>query len=91
MSINGNKFKCSHQKIIKALCTYVPQSDILCPTQTVEVCTSTKLLCDNVATIYVSAVYLGSTSVLCQAEITPPISRKAKEENQLSDSRLASR
>eukprot|EP01084_Bolivina_argentea_P032701 60542_1 len=36
LAINGKKFKCADQKIIKSLCTYVPQSDILCPTQTVE-------------------------------------------------------
>eukprot|EP01084_Bolivina_argentea_P304640 526163_1 len=36
LAINGCKFKCSEQDIIKSICTYVPQSDILCPTQTVE-------------------------------------------------------
>jgi len=36
MAINGKTFACSKQNIIKSMCTYVPQSDILCPTQTVE-------------------------------------------------------
>eukprot|EP01084_Bolivina_argentea_P139338 245143_1 len=36
IAINGNKFKCWDQKLIKSICTYVPQSDVLCPTQTVE-------------------------------------------------------
>eukprot|EP01083_Nonionella_stella_P105789 304501_1 len=36
LAINDRKFKCSQQDIIKSICTYVPQSDVLCPTQTVE-------------------------------------------------------
>ena len=36
MAINGKTFACAKQKIIKSMCTFVPQSDILCATQTVE-------------------------------------------------------
>eukprot|EP01083_Nonionella_stella_P266662 901778_1 len=36
LSINDTQFKCTNQSIIKSLCSFVPQSDILCPTQTVK-------------------------------------------------------
>eukprot|EP01084_Bolivina_argentea_P139337 245142_1 len=36
LAINHKQFKCSNQTLIKSLCTFVPQSDELCPTQTVE-------------------------------------------------------
>ena len=36
LGIGGHKFAAKDQNIIRAVCTYVPQSDILCPTQTVE-------------------------------------------------------
>eukprot|EP01084_Bolivina_argentea_P030262 56104_1 len=36
LAINNRQFECSNQKIIKDLCTFVPQSDCLCATQTVE-------------------------------------------------------
>ena len=34
--INGKKFKIKKQQIIRSVCTFVPQTDILCATQTVE-------------------------------------------------------
>ena len=34
--MNGYKFNVKNQKLIRSLCTYVPQTDVLCPTQTVE-------------------------------------------------------
>eukprot|EP01084_Bolivina_argentea_P204188 348661_1 len=34
--INGNKINVQQQKIIKSLNAYIPQTDILCPTQTVK-------------------------------------------------------
>ena len=34
--VNDKYFSVRNQKIIKALCTFLPQSGILCPTQTVE-------------------------------------------------------
>ena len=36
LAINGNRFKVANQSLMKAVCTFVPQSDVLCPTQTVE-------------------------------------------------------
>eukprot|EP01083_Nonionella_stella_P018385 51240_1 len=36
LAINGHQFECSNQDIITSVCAYVPQSDILCPSQTVE-------------------------------------------------------
>ena len=36
LAVNGHKFKVQNQKLIRSLCTYVPQSDVLCPTQTVQ-------------------------------------------------------
>eukprot|EP01084_Bolivina_argentea_P317280 550098_1 len=36
LSINNTQFKCTNQSIMKSLCSFVPQSDILCPTQTVR-------------------------------------------------------
>eukprot|EP01084_Bolivina_argentea_P132046 233007_1 len=35
-AINHKQFDCSEQSIIKSLCCFVPQSDILCSTQTVN-------------------------------------------------------
>eukprot|EP01083_Nonionella_stella_P065282 170916_1 len=34
--VNNKKIKCCDQKTIKSICTFVPQSDILCATQTVH-------------------------------------------------------
>ena len=36
LAVNGYKFKVTKQELIRSLCTFVPQSDVLCPTQTVE-------------------------------------------------------
>ena len=36
LGLGGFKFPARDQDIIRSVCTYVPQSDILCPTQTVE-------------------------------------------------------
>ena len=36
LAINGKKFSITDQELIRSLCTFVPQSDVLCPTQTVE-------------------------------------------------------
>jgi len=36
IAINGKKFGIKQQKLMRALCTYVPQSDMLCATQRVE-------------------------------------------------------
>jgi len=36
LAINGHKFSVRDQKLIRSLCTFVPQSDLLCATQTVE-------------------------------------------------------
>jgi len=36
MAVNGHKFKITKQELIKSLITFVPQSDVFCPTQTVE-------------------------------------------------------
>ena len=34
--MNGHKINVRNQKLIRSLCTYVPHSDVLCPTQTVQ-------------------------------------------------------
>merc|ERR1740116_585305 len=36
ISVNGKMIKSTDQSIIKSLCSFVPQSDVLCATQTVE-------------------------------------------------------
>ena len=36
LAINGYKFIVTNQELIRSIATYVPQSDVLCPTQTVE-------------------------------------------------------
>ena len=36
LAMNGHKFDISNQELIRSICTFVPQSDVLCPTQTVE-------------------------------------------------------
>ena len=36
LAVNGHKFDITDQRLIRSLCTFVPQSDVLCPTQTVE-------------------------------------------------------
>jgi len=36
IAINGEKFDVNAQNVMKAICSFVPQSDILCATQTVE-------------------------------------------------------
>merc|ERR1719242_2388550 len=36
LAINGYKFDITNQELIRSIATYVPQSDVLCPTQTVE-------------------------------------------------------
>ena len=36
LAINGRKMTVKKQRLIQSLCAFVPQTDILCPTQTVE-------------------------------------------------------
>ena len=36
LAVNGHNLNVQNQKLIRSLCTYVPQSDVLCPTQTVQ-------------------------------------------------------
>ena len=36
LAINGRKLSVRKQRLMQSLCAFVPQSDILCPTQTVE-------------------------------------------------------
>eukprot|EP01084_Bolivina_argentea_P315335 546288_1 len=36
LAINGKKFNVNQQKLMQLLCTYVPQTDVLCATQTVK-------------------------------------------------------